>query len=244
MTKSSPKKRPNKPNRATTAASPLLQNRLVWGTTLSVTFLALALYVATLARYPLFGDPTEYTYVAHVLGIAHPPGYAFMTVLHKLFQTLIPFGTVAWRSHLVSALVGAGVVTAVFTTVRVLLTYAAEQVGYGLRPNLPLLAGLLTAVGVGGSVNFWQHAIHANPHLITAAFLACNLCLLTLWGVRERRTYQTQAQAAAPFLLYAFAFSTGLGVAHHPLTVFAFPAYAVFILWLRPRPWRDWRMWL
>ncbi|MCA9960877.1 MAG: hypothetical protein KC443_17675, partial [Anaerolineales bacterium] len=41
------------------------------------------LYLFTLARTPVLGDPTEYTFIANVLGIAHPPGYAFITVLGK-----------------------------------------------------------------------------------------------------------------------------------------------------------------
>jgi len=60
-------------------------------------------YVLTLARVVVYGDPTEYTFVANILGIAHPPGYAFYTLLGKLFQTLIPIGDVPWRMHLLSA---------------------------------------------------------------------------------------------------------------------------------------------
>ena len=65
--------------------------------------LVFVLYLATLARHILFGDPTEFTFVANVLGIAHPPGYVFTTIMGKLFQTLIPFGTIPWRMHLLSA---------------------------------------------------------------------------------------------------------------------------------------------
>ena len=57
--------------------------------------LLFALYVGTLAQVPVFGDPTEYTVMSHILGIAHPPGYAFFTLMGKLFQTIVPFGTVA-----------------------------------------------------------------------------------------------------------------------------------------------------
>ncbi|MBK9054334.1 MAG: DUF2723 domain-containing protein [Chloroflexi bacterium] len=64
------------------------------------------LYLLTLAQGLVLGDPTEYTMIAHILGIAHPPGYAFITVLGKLFQTLIPFGDIPWRMHLLSAVGG------------------------------------------------------------------------------------------------------------------------------------------
>jgi hypothetical protein len=50
------------------------------------------LYFITLARTLVLGDPTEYTFIANTLGIAHPSGYAFITVVGKLFQTLIPIG--------------------------------------------------------------------------------------------------------------------------------------------------------
>ncbi len=66
--------------------------------------LILLLYLLTLASAPVFGDPTEYTVVANQLGFAHPPGYAFITLLGKLAQTLIPFGAVSWRMHLLAAL--------------------------------------------------------------------------------------------------------------------------------------------
>lgn len=253
MTKSSPRNQPankqtnqqtNEPTNTPTGSTRNLARPL----TLAVFLFTLLIYVNTLAQYPLWGDPTEYTFVAHVLGIAHPPGYAFMTVVHRFFQTIIPVGTVAWRSHLVSALVGAGMVTALFTMVRVLLSHVAARVGYQLRPNLPLMGALLTAVVVSTSPNFWQHAIHANPHLITAGFLAVNLCLLTLWGVGEQeRKREREEEKSRPYslaLLLTFSLSTGLGVVHHPLTVFAFPAYALFILWLWPGIWRAWRVWL
>ena len=64
------------------------------------------LYLLTLAHGLVLGDPTEYTMIANILGIAHPPGYAFITVLGKLFQTLIPFGDIPWRMHLLSAVGG------------------------------------------------------------------------------------------------------------------------------------------
>ncbi|MFZ1395684.1 MAG: DUF2723 domain-containing protein, partial [Candidatus Promineifilaceae bacterium] len=114
----------------------------------------LALYLLTLAQTPVLGDPSEYTFVANMLGIAHPPGYAFITLLGKLFQTIVPFGNVAWRMHLlaaVSATVGAWFVFGIIRTL-----------GRDL-PGFANLTGLFGALVVGTAVNHWQHAIHANP---------------------------------------------------------------------------------
>ena len=202
-------------------------------------------YGLTLARSVVYGDPTEYTFVAHMLGIAHPPGYAFFTLLGKLFQTLVPIGEVAGRMHLLAAT--AATVAALFAggTVReVSRTLFNPPVGAGTdgaprpqpTPTTPMpwgtVAGIFAALTVAFGVNFWQHAIPANPHIVTAAFLAANLYCLTRWaagGAADRRW------------LFAFAFAAGLGITHHPLTVMSFPAYAVFILLARPRILREGR---
>ena len=176
----------------------------------------LILYIATLAQAPVLGDPTEYTYVAHVLGIAHPPGYAFFTLLGKVWQTIVPLGSIAWRMHLLAAVGG---------------TSAALGAGGTVwRAGGGRWAAVATVLLVGTGVNHWQHSIHANPHIWTAAFLATNLYLLSSWAATGNSRW-----------LFLFCLSAGLGVTHHPLTVFGFPAYALFVVWQRPTIWREWR---
>lgn len=202
--------------------------------TLSLTLILIpVLYVATLAQSLVLGDPTEYTFVAHILGIAHPPGYAFITLLGKLFQTLIPFGEIPWRMHLLSATAATVAALFVFGTIRTL-----AQNGRRASDSAPLgtLAALFGAFTVAFGVNFWQHAIHTNPHIITATFLAANLFFLTRWWADGRNSTTPSHR-----WLYVFSFSAGLGVTHHPLTVFSFPAYALFILLARPSLLKEWR---
>src|SRR5699024_8982871 len=105
----------------------------------------------------------------------------------------------------------------------------------GWRPTLRGIAALFAALTVAFGVNFWQHAIHANPHIITAAFLAANLFCLTRWAAPG---------PSNPPWLYLFALSAGMGITHHPLTAIPFPAYLAFILIVRPGLWREWRTWL
>ena len=52
--------------------------------------------------------------------------------------------------------------------------------------NLPLLSALFTAFSLAFSADWWQHAIHANPHIWTAVFLAFNLFCLTKWDAATR----------------------------------------------------------
>ena len=191
------------------------------------------LYLATLARSLVLGDPTEYTFVANILGIAHPPGYAFITLLGKLFQSLVPFGEIPWRMHLLSATAATIAAFLVYGTIQTIVRARTGQNFNTIGPLLGTLAALFAALTVATGADFWQHAIHANPHIITATFLAANLFFLTRWWASLHAHSNDQEESGphrARRWLYAFCFSAGLGVTHHPLTVFAFPAYAIFIL--------------
>ena len=202
------------------------------------------LYLATLARSLVLGDPTEYTFVANILGIAHPPGYAFITLLGKLFQLLVPFGEIPWRMHLLSATAATIAAFLVYGTIQTIVRARTGQNFNTIGPLLGTLAALFAALTVATGADFWQHAIHANPHIITATFLAANLFFLTRWWALLHAHSNDQQESGphrARRWLYAFCFSAGLGVTHHPLTVFAFPAYAIFILIVQPSILRDWR---
>ncbi|MCB8961100.1 MAG: DUF2723 domain-containing protein [Ardenticatenales bacterium] len=183
-------------------------------------------YLLTLAQGPVLGDPTEYTVVAHVLGIAHPPGYAFTTLSGKLLQLLVPFGEISWRMHLLALLATTASAFFAFGTVR-------RVTGrYGPDNWLSLLAAYLAAFSLAFAPDIWQHSIHANPHIITATFLMANVYFLSRYWASD---------GTDKVALLAFCLSAGLGVTHHPLTVFGFPAYALLILLVRPTIWREWR---
>lgn len=191
--------------------------------------LIFALYLATMARTLVLGDPTEYTLVAHVLGIAHPPGYAFMTLAGKLFQTVVPFGDIPWRTHLLAAAAGTMAALFLLGTVRRLRVFQGVEGPAGV-------AAVFAALTVATAADVWQHAIHANPHILTATFLAANLFFLTRWWAA-----QWENGKGGDRWLFAFSLTAGLGVTHHPLTVFSFPAYALFILVVRPSIWKEGR---
>lgn len=190
---------------------------------LGIGVLLLALYLATMARGLVLGDPTEYTFVANLPAIAHPPGYAFITLIGWLFQHSLPLGDFPWRMHLVAVTAGTIAALAVFGIVY-------QTVEPKTRGRLPAAAA--AALLAGTAANIWQHTIHANPHILTAAFLVTNCFFLIRWSIlpQDRRWKW----------LWLFCLSAGLGATHHPLTVFSFPAYALFIIWIYPAIWRDW----
>ncbi len=182
---------------------------------------AIALYMATLAPGPVPGDPSEYIFVPHILGIAHPPGYAFYTLLAKLWQTLVRVGTIAYRTNLLAAFAGAAIVTLAYGLVWQITTPAPAL---PLRERGSLLAALLAACSVMAGVDVWQHSIHSNAHILTALLATLCLFLLVRWWKSGNDRW-----------LYAAALAAGLSVTHHPILAFSFPAYGVFALLVRPR---------
>jgi len=181
----------------------------------SLLFLAaLSLYAATAAPGALFGDPSEYQFIPAILGIAHPPGYAFYTLLAKLWQIVVPLGTVPFRTNLLAAAVGAWTVTAVYLAVREL---------QGDRRAATGGAALLAALSLAVAPDMWQHSIHANAHIVSSALAATHLWLLLRWWRTGNDRW-----------LGGFAATLGLAAAHHPVTLIGVPAYGLFVLAVRP----------
>jgi hypothetical protein len=70
-------------------------------------------------------DDGLFILASYYLGIAHPPGYPLFTLVGHLFS-LLPFGSVAYRVHLASALFGA--------LSCALLWLCARQLSFGRLP--------------------------------------------------------------------------------------------------------------
>ncbi|HOT92367.1 MAG TPA: DUF2723 domain-containing protein [Anaerolineae bacterium] len=186
------------------------------------------LYGLTAARGTVFGDPSEYQFIPAVWGIAHPPGYAFYTLVAGVWQRLFPVGTVAFRTHLLAGAAGAWTVTRVFLMLcevwgRTSEADAADQCRF-------LFAALVGGLTLAVSPDFWQHSIHSNAHILSVAITTTQLWLLMRWTREGHDRW-----------LFALAFSVGIGVTHHPITVWGLPAYAIFIFTQRPKLLTQWK---
>jgi len=190
---------------------------------LAVFAAALALYVATLAPSVVLGDPGEYQFIPHILGIAHPPGYVFFTLLAKVWTSVVRLGSVAYRTNLLSAAAGAW--TALMVYLMTLLLRKKQT-----NSAINILPALYAAAILAVSTDLWQHSIHANSHVVSAALSATTLYAGIRWWATRRDAW-----------LYSFCFLAALGVTHHPLLAFGAPAYVVFVLAVRPRILLDWR---
>jgi hypothetical protein len=185
------------------------------------------LYSLTAAPATLFGDPSEYQFVPAILGISHPPGYAFYTLLAGGWQRLVPIGSIPFRTNLLASAAGAWAVTAVYLIV---VDLAAGRKGTRQPVAHRLLPPLFAALNLALAPDLWQHAIHSNAHIVSAALAATHLWLLVRWWRTGRDGW-----------LFGFSLTLGWAATHHPITLMGVPAYALFILAVRPRILIRWR---
>ncbi len=153
--------------------------------------LVFGLYLATLYPSVAGGDSGELVTVADTLGVAHPPGYPLFTLLGFLFSRL-PWGTVAWRVNLLSAVSG--------SLCAGLLCWAVAR--WTRRVSAGWLAGGVFAL----SPLVWRYAIQAEVFALNDFFCAALLALLIAYAQTKRIGLARLA-----------AFTFGLGLSNHHL---------------------------
>ncbi len=171
----------------------------------AVFFSATLLYAMTAPNYVTMEDAGEFIASAYKRGIPHPPGYPLYTWIGHLF-THLPFGTVAYRVHMFSAVcaaAAAGLVTLIAFRLR--LGWASAG-----------LAGLAFAC----SRTFWSQAVIAEVYALNAFFFFLLMWLALLLHERFDRR-----------LFWLFGFVYGLSLTNHwPLIGLASGAFLVLLL--------------
>lgn len=172
----------------------------------------LALYAASAPRAVMLEDDGFFISAAWFASIAHPPGYPLYVLLGWL-ATHIPLGSIPWRMHTLSGLMGA--LTCVCVAWIVL-----RRTGH--RPAA-CIAGAALAV----SEHFWSQAIIADVYTTNTAVLFLILALVQEAAVRR----ETRLWVAAAVLY-------GLGLAnHYPLLILGSPVLLAWVVAARRDFW-------
>jgi hypothetical protein len=166
---------------------------------------ALVLYLRTL--YPGLngiGDTPKFQFVGAILGTPHPPGYPLYTLLSWVFAQL-PFGNLAWRINLLSALAAALATAFLYLSMR--------------RLDCGRPASLATALAFAFGRVLWSQATLAEVYALAAALLAALLVATLSWGAsREPRRLELAVLLAA------------LSLAHHTTVAMLAPALVTYVL--------------
>lgn len=178
---------------------------------------ALLLYLSTLAPGTVYlQDTSEFQTKLYNLEVIHATGYPLYQMVGKAWVTLLPIGSIAWRTNLLSAVLAAAAL--------VCLCRILQQSGTRFWA-IALACALLAS-----SVLTWSHAIMASAYPLHILLVALSTLTLLRW---------LDGRGSPAW----FALACGAGLAHHRVFAINLPVFALIILrerrqiGLRARQW-------
>lgn len=177
--------------------------------------ISLTVYALTAGKHVTYADSGEFILTGKYLGLPHPPGYPLYTLIAHMFSYL-PIGTLAYRIHMVNAVLGAALNVLVFKTLR--------------RFQVSIILSVITALIFAFSGAKWYQSIIAEVYTLHAVFLVILMNLA--WDLRDSFTPK---KALWFIFVYALSLSN-----HWPLMGISTPAF----LWvLRRQIWPMLKLW-
>lgn len=187
----------------------------------------LAIYLLTLAPSVTFFDSGEFITAIHSLGTAHSPGYPFFVNYAKPF-TWLPFGSIAFRVNIATAVSAAA---ACYGTYLLVLTMLADggASGRGTPRYVAQGCALAAALAFAFSARLWLQSNHDKPYPLVAFIVA-----VVFWCLLRFRARYGEGEEC-PHYVYLGAFLCGLATGAHQTIVLMLPAFAWLIV---SRNWR------
>ena len=185
-----------------------------------VFLITLGVYIATLAPSVTLEDSGELITAATKFGVPHPPGYPTWTMSGFIISHLVPYGSLAWRMNLQSALFAAAanmVLTLLFChSGRWLLQRWTEPEVQSKVRRYVFYSGLLVGLTIGFSDVMWSQAVISAVHgTLNALFVNLVLLLFYLWMLEPQKTHR---------LIWAV-FVFALGLTNHHTLIQIIPAF-------------------
>ncbi len=148
-------------------------------------------------------DGGDLVTAAYTLGVPHPPGYPTFTLL-AWAVTRLPWGNVAWRVNLFSALstaVAAALIYLIVMNVGLAATSTSLQVGQTPRKartgpdSAVLIAGLAAACSYAFAYLVWSQALIAEVYALTGLWTALLIGLTLLLSSASGESVGTSSRA-------------------------------------------------
>ena len=179
------------------------QNRLI-GTL--VFLITCFVYIRTVAPTVTFWDTGEFIAASYILGVPHPPGAPFHTLLGRIFTLFVNPDNVAFSVNLISVLAGA-------TTALLLYLCSVRLLTRWLRPDRMadriaiLTGGAVAALSAAFSTSFWANATEAEVYALSMLFTVLAFYLALRWDGAPEDRYRDRLLI---FIVYLFFLGAGV----------------------------------
>lgn len=182
-------------------------------------------YLLTLAPSVTFWDAGELIAAIHTLGIPHPPGTPLFVLMGHVWSNFFPFGEVAWRLNLMSAMFSAAGAGAFFLVVHATLLRVTDGMEQRRRRSVAL--GGAAAAAVIGAFTFtnWQNSNETEVYSVATFTIAAVCWLCYLWR-NERLDPAGRSSRWVLLIVYL----AGLSMGNHLLALLAGPAVVAFMM--------------
>lgn len=191
----------------------------------SFIFLTTFLLYAFTAPHTIFlGDSAEFVSAVKTLGVTHPPGYSLYVLMAKLFSSVIPLDSLAFRVSLFSALCASVSLILFYIVELKLLSRLSAYFRFDLRhEKIFVFVAFLTTFLLATSDTFWSQAIYAKVYSLN--FL---IFISVLWLVLEYLEKNN-----SKYLFWA-SFLYGLGIVNHQSLLLFLPFF-ILTIWSKPK---------
>ncbi|MBT1075421.1 glycosyltransferase family 117 protein [Geobacter grbiciae] len=182
----------------------------------------LAIYLLTLAPSVTFFDSGEFITAIHSLGTAHSPGYPFFVNYAKPF-TWLPFGNIAFRVNIATAVSAAAACYGAYLLVLVMLP-GGDAYGAAMPRYVARGCALAAALAFAFSARLWLQSNHDKPYPLVSFIVA-----VVFWALLRFRTRYDEGEEC-PHYVYLGAFLCGLATGAHQTIILMLPSFAWLII--------------
>lgn len=174
--------------------------------TVVVMALSLAVYLRSLLPgIGYSGDVAKWQYMSVTGGIPHATGYPLWVALVQAWGNVVPWGTAAWKTSLLSAVIGATAIGVLFQLLRTL--------------NVRRTVAAATALTFAVTPTFWSQASVAEVYTLHILFVGSITLCLARWRLDGSNRWLLGAMAI---------FALALG--HHMMIMLTLPGIA-WLVW-------------
>ena len=182
---------------------------------LVVTLVVLAGYIASLAPTVTFWDAGEFIAATKILGIPHPPGTPLFVLMGHVWATLLPIGSWAYRTNLLSASFSAAGSGMWFLVVHESLR--GVNGGEGGKDWTRLFGAAAAAVIGAFTFTNWLNSNETEVYAVGTFMIAASCWLALRWRA-------ARGTKRAPVYMLLIVYLQGLSVANHLLALLVGPA--------------------